>query len=258
MIIEEVLLKLQNELKKFIKKSPNLKHFLWDSFNDHRNRYKDDLDLIKKIHKDGKILDIGSNPFHLLFCLKELGLDVVGVDIDPKRFKSFINNYKLKVAKCNIESERLPFGNNTFGLIIFNEVFEHLRVDPIKALKEINRVLKPGGTLILTTPNLYAIHKIVMFNIGKSFNNAYHEFNQLNIYGYVGHIREYSTTEVRQFLEKSNFKVEGVIYRNPYSFFKYEGFKNPFLKTMGLIIDILMFLVPVWRRDQVILAKKVG
>ncbi len=250
-----LLLQLEEELDAFTKVNPSLRHFLWDSFNDHRNRYKEDLKLIDKYFKKGKILEVGSNPFHLIICLKKLDLDVVGVDINPEPFKSFINKYNLPIKKVNIETEKMPFRDNTFDFVIFNEVFEHLRINPIFALKEINRVLKPDGILLLTTPNLYAIHKIFMFNLGMSFNDAYDEFNKLNVYGYIGHFREYSAQEVKKFLEKTNFKIEKVIYRNDYSFFKYEGIKNIIFRLMGLAIDLLMKVNPYWRRHFAIIAK---
>lgn len=253
--MKNILKNLESELMIFVKQNPSFKHLLLDSFTDHKNRYKKDLELISKYFKGGKILDIGANPFHITFCLKQLGYEVVGVDIDPDRFKKFINQYDLTIKKANIEIEKLPFRNNTFDFVIFNEVFEHLRINPIFTLKEINRVLKPSGTLILTTPNLYAIHKILMFNLGRSFNDAYDEFNKLNIYGYMGHIREYSTKEIKKFLKNTNFKIEKVIYRNDYSFFKYPGFKNIFIKLIGLMINLLMIINPYWRRHIAFIAK---
>lgn len=252
-----VINQLEKELASFIKQNPTFKHLLWDSFNDHQTRYKKDLELINRYFKGGKILDIGANPFHLTFCLKQLGFEVTGVDINPYLFKSFLDKHNLVIKKTNIETEELPFKTNTFDFIIFNEVFEHLRINPIFTLKEINRVLKPGGILLLTTPNLYAIHKIFMFNLGKSFNNAYDEFNKLNIYGYMGHIREYSTSEIRKFLQNTNFKIENVVYRHDYSFFNYPGFNNIFIKFSGLMVDLLMMIIPHWRRHLVFIAKKI-
>lgn len=251
-----VILQLEKELTSFIKQNPKFKHLLWDSFNDHKDRYKKDLELINRYFKGGKILDIGANPFHLTFCLRQLGYEITGVDINPDPFKSFINKYNLVIKKANIETEELPFKTSTFDFIIFNEVFEHLRINPIFTLREINRVLKPGGILLLTTPNLYAIHKIFMFNLGKSFNDAYDEFNKLNVYGYMGHIREYSTKEIRKFLQNTNFKIENVVYRHDYSFFKYPGFNNIFIKSMGLVVDLLMMINPYWRRHIAVIATK--
>lgn len=254
---DDILLELEKDLDHFTKENPSLRHLLWNSFNDHKKRYKKDLEVINKYFKGGKILDLGASPFHITYCLKQWGFDVTGVDINPDSFTAFLKKYELDIKKANIETEKLPYKNNTFDFIIFNEVFEHLRINPILTLKEINRVLRPGGILLLTTPNLYAIHKILMFNLGRSFNDAYDEFNKLNIYGYMGHIREYSTKEVRKFLKNTNFKIETVIYRNDYSFFKYPGFKNIFIKLIGLMVDLLMMVNPYWRRHLAFIAKKI-
>ncbi len=53
----------------------------------------------------------------------------------------------------NIENDRFPFSDNVFDLVIFAEIIEHLLNDPCRVMREIKRVLKPNGTLILTTPN---------------------------------------------------------------------------------------------------------
>lgn len=248
---------LENDLKNFIQVNPKLTHLIYDSFLDHKNRYKNDLKLIKKYYKGGKVLDIGASPYHMMYCLKKLNVDVLGVDLNPELLKQFINQHKLVVKKCNIETTRLPFTRNSFDLVIFSEVFEHLRTNPTFVLKEINRVLKPRGVLFLTTPNLYAIHKILMFNLGRGFNDAYDEFNKLDLYGYMGHIREYSTAEMKKFLEKADFSIESISYHNHYNFFGYEGFKGKILLSLaGLVLDVLMKVNPYWRRHQAIVSRK--
>ena len=67
----DILLKLEKELDSFTKENPSLKHILYDSFNDHKNRYKKDLELFEKYFKGGKILEVGASPFHLTCCLKK-------------------------------------------------------------------------------------------------------------------------------------------------------------------------------------------
>ena|SRR3989344_5778631 len=254
----EIFGQLEEDIKRFIKKYPQTAHLLYDSFVDHKNRYKKDLEIFQQNFKGGTVLDLGANPFHLMYCLKKLGINVAGVDINPDNLKKFISQFGLLVVKCDIEKEKLPFSNNSFDFIILNEVFEHLREKPIFVLTEIHRVLKKGGILLLTTPNLYALHKILMFNLGMSINDAYQEFNKLNLYGYIGHIREYSTKEIKKFLENTGFQIKKVIYQNHYSFFKYPGFKNNFiLRLAGLMIDLVMILVPFWRRHQIFIAKKI-
>jgi SAM-dependent methyltransferase len=56
------------------------------------------------------------------------------------------------------DAARLPFHDATFDTVLSTEVLEHVS-DPARCVVELNRVLRPGGTLILTTPFLYWIHE---------------------------------------------------------------------------------------------------
>ncbi len=179
----------------------------------HRQRFISDLLLVRKHHTSGKILEIGSHPYHLTYAMKRLGYDVVGLDIDPQRYDHFIRKHGLSVIKSDIETDPLPFEDNTFNLILFNEVFEHLRIDPIRTLIEINRVSRPGGIMILSTPNLYALHRILLFLVGRGIKDPYGAFKQMHDVGHMGHIREYSVKEVKKFLTNTGWKVEAVHYR---------------------------------------------
>ncbi|HEX6977540.1 MAG TPA: methyltransferase domain-containing protein [Patescibacteria group bacterium] len=251
--------KLQKEVEIFIETNPDIADFMWTSFVDHKNRYINDLSLINKYFKKGKskkVMEIGSLPCHMTYCLKEMGFNTFGIDINPKVLSKFIRKCNLDVRKCDIEKQRLPFPDNYFDNILFNEVFEHLRIDPLSTLKEINRVMKPKGIMILTTPNLYALHKIIMFNTGKGFNNAYIEFEKLSKYGYMGHIREYSVNEVKNILEKSGFKVKKVEYKLYNYFHTNKLFSNPYKKVFAYLLDYAMGMVPRFRPGQIFIATK--
>lgn len=217
-------------------------------FNEHRNRYYSDLEIIETNLKGGKILEIGSVPCHMTCSMKKLGYSVTGIDIDPERSKQLIDKYNLKIIKCDIEKEKLPFKSNTFDLIVFNEVFEHLRIDLISTMKEINRVLRVGGKLILSTPNLYSLIKIIKFNLGRGFNNPYYEFEKLHRIGHMGHIREYSTNEVKEFLKKTGFQVKEV---------KYKTHSEMNQRFIGFIFNIIYKIIPRLNSTQIIISEKV-
>jgi ubiquinone/menaquinone biosynthesis C-methylase UbiE len=103
-----------------------------------------------------KVLDLGARRSPYTRSLPGL---VVGVDLpsadDAKlgfnvhNLNQFINGQKLAVLGSG---EDLPFKPNTFDTVLMIEVIEHISGD-LKALKEIFTVLKPGGTLVLSTPN---------------------------------------------------------------------------------------------------------
>ena len=102
----------------------------------------------------GKIaLDIGCRDGYWSERLKSRGFEVQALDLDPTY---------TKAIKYDVENG-LPFGSQSFDLVWCTEVIEHL-YKPKYLLNEIERVLKPGGMVILTTPNsgwwLYSITKL--------------------------------------------------------------------------------------------------
>ncbi len=181
--------------------------------HNHKKRYLHDIQLIKKNYQTGKILELGSAPYHLTYILKEMDLPVTGVDISPERFTKFIQSQNLDIIKCNIDNEKLQFTDNSFHLILFNEIFEHLRINPIATLREINRVLHPDGILILTTPSLYSIRNVVYLMLGKGFDDPYDQFKRLEDIGHMGHVREYTGKQVKKFLINTGFKSKDMQFK---------------------------------------------
>ena len=94
-------------------------------------------------HKtDLKVLDLGcgNSPYASLFSNR------VGFDFEMNRGVDVIG-----------DAHNLPFENESFDMILCSEVLEHL-IDPKKAISEMNRVLKFGGKLVLTTRFIFPIH----------------------------------------------------------------------------------------------------
>ena len=100
-----------------------------------------------------RCLDIGPGTGRWVQFLKREGAAyLAAADISPVclgRCAPFCD----AVRQVNIEREDLPWDNQTFDVVLFFEIIEHL-VDCGKAVAEIMRVLKPGGMLLLSTPNL--------------------------------------------------------------------------------------------------------
>ena len=244
--INKILSNLESSLELI---NPELREWSLKYFLNHKNRYLNDLRVISTYYNKGKILEVGSIPCHLTYCLKNMGYDITGIDIDPNRASQFIREKELKIIKCDIEFEKMPLKDNEFDLVMFNEVFEHLRINPILTLREINRIMKTNSILILTTPNLYSLEKIVFFNTGRGFNNPYEEFNKLNTLGHAGHIREYSTKEIKQFLNNTGFKVLKVEYTD------YGKIKWRF-NLKDIIKKNFHGTIPSLKTSQIIIAKK--
>jgi SAM-dependent methyltransferase len=74
---------------------------------------------------------------------------VVGVDLDPRVASRFHSEFHLGSLGA------LPFDPESFDLVFCEYVVEHLG-DPLEAFREIQRVLRPGGRVLVLTPNLYS------------------------------------------------------------------------------------------------------
>lgn len=182
-------------------------------FRTQRLRFASDLDIIKRHYQGGEILEVGSVPCHMTVLLKKLGYPVVGLDPRPESSTHLINKFGLDIRRCDIEKEPLPFEDSSFGFVLFTEVFEHLRIDPIFTMSELRRVLKDDGRIIVSTPNLYASKMIVRFILGRGLFSPYEQFHMLSTHGFMGHVREYSPAEMREFMERTGFRVEEHLFR---------------------------------------------
>lgn len=200
-------------------------HILLDWFQTyargHRIRLAFDIDyLIQYVPQERNILEVGAIPLILTGALNKFAYNIYGVDIAPNRFQSAATKLKLDIKKCDVELEILPFPDNFFDAILFNEVFEHLRVNIIFTMKEVLRVLKPNGILFISTPNLKSLEGIINFNFrSKAYSCAgeiYSEYDKLQTIGHMGHVREYTTLEISQFVQQLGFSIQGLIYRGQY------------------------------------------
>lgn len=214
----------------------------------HEQRYLADLALIQALAPAGEILEIGAAPCHMTALLKLSGYPVVGVDLEPERVRPFIEQLGLDVRPCDIERAALPFGDDSFACAMLCETFEHLRIDPAFVLSELNRVMRPGAALLLTTPNVYSLPSLGRFLRGHSVADPLEEFGKLRSLGHMGHVREYSAREVVRFLQASGFVVHSIDYRY---------YPWPVLSLKKRLLRLAYRLAPKrFRRDIVIIARK--
>lgn len=98
----------------------------------------------------GKVLDIGCGDGYIATHIKG---DITGIDIS-KKLVEIARKRRIKAGVGN--AEKLRFPNNSFDTIIILDTLEHLK-NPLKCLKEVKRVLKKRGTLLLTVPSLFGM-----------------------------------------------------------------------------------------------------
>lgn len=122
------------------------------------------LELLE-INPVAKILDVGcgDGKKSVLFKNKVRSKSIIGIDGVAKRL-SVAKRIGVETKFVDIE-KKWPFANNFFDVVISNQVIEHL-VDLDHFIKEIKRVLKPGGYCVISTENLASWHNIFALLIG--------------------------------------------------------------------------------------------
>jgi ubiquinone/menaquinone biosynthesis C-methylase UbiE len=139
----------------------------------------------------GWLLDAGCGTGALLSELhqQEPGSHLVGLDVEPRALRYARQRGEFALVQARLEA--LPFRSDTFHAITALDVLEHLP-DDRPALRELRRVLKPDGVLILTVPAyrfLWSKHDIALH-----------------------HYRRYTARELRARLHEAGFEVRKLSY----------------------------------------------
>ncbi len=183
-------------------KAPS-KMYFYESFAHEFDSKMNMYDTLKRIHtfydellteniQGKKVLDAGCGTGFFSQKAAERGALVTSMDLGE--------NLLAQVAK-KCDSTRvvgsileMPFENNTFDIVVSSEVIEHIPT-PLKAIDEIHRVLKPGGTLVLSTPN-----KLWYFSIWIA--------NKLKLRPYQGLENWVWRGELKKKLKQTGFEIE--------------------------------------------------
>jgi 2-polyprenyl-3-methyl-5-hydroxy-6-metoxy-1,4-benzoquinol methylase len=184
-------------------------------FETSRPRYEYTLALALD-QQGGRVLDLGCSPGHLAMALTKAGFEVQGVDLNAVWLAKYAPGWaeRLRITHVDIEQERLPFPDESFDLVIFTEVLEHIAVtDPRVVLQEIRRVLAPGGRMLLSTPNVANLSNVAALIRGENVFWPPEIF-----YGSVDrHNREYAPHELLELVERAGFASHALDYMNTWS-----------------------------------------
>ncbi|MEP6623293.1 MAG: methyltransferase domain-containing protein [Acidimicrobiia bacterium] len=166
---------------------------------------------------EGDCLELGANPYFQTLCLQQCtGLrltlanyfgedygDTLTQDLhywDPAT-RSDVTT-PMTSSLFNTEEAPFPWPDASFDVVLFCEIIEHLLRDPVAVMREIRRVLRPGGTLIMTTPNVARLENVMRLVEGANIYDAY------SAYPYGRHVREYTRHELVALLHFMGFEVE--------------------------------------------------
>lgn len=124
------------------------------------------------------------------------------VSLDGERFT-------CEVDLFDAERDRFPYPDAHFDTVLCCELLEHLTADPMHMMSEIHRILKPGGHLVLTTPNIGSLRAIAALLAGyhPGFFPAYIKPAEAGAETDARHNREYTAREIYLLFHDSGFDM---------------------------------------------------
>jgi ubiquinone/menaquinone biosynthesis C-methylase UbiE len=183
---------------------------------------------------EGKsVLDIGiGEGFFSRLCIQKKARTISLDFADPMIQYHRENNPDFTLVQA--DAQYLPFKTESFDTILALDVIEHLPSPP-DFLNEVNRVLKTGGRLILTTPNTGNIIEETLKMPFRVLSKVFPFEMREKDADHCTHIKEFSVRELRALLKTSNFKIrkfdtfnENILYKTLDPVFSHS---LPFLKA---------------------------
>lgn len=160
------------------------------------------------IGNNDKILDVGCGDGILMYFIRNNSKKVYGIDNSGKELQN-ARKRGMIVKKVDLDREKIPFIASSFDCMVCLDVIEHVK-DPEKLLREINRVSKVGGKLILATPNVrftnHLFDLVIMGRFPKTSTDP-------SLYD-GGHLHFFTYGDIIELLKKTGFriaKIEGII-----------------------------------------------
>ena len=212
--------------------------------------------LAKLPIRGGKLLDIGCADGNLSLMAKEvlIAKEVYGLDVSTECLQE-ARKKGVKTFKVDVNRDRFPLEADSFDVIIASEILEHC-ILPANLLREAYRVLKTGGYLILSTPNLASFYDrfLLLFGSQPLSLEASYEYpsagklkiafgprggQRKSFEGDPGHIRCMSYRATKDLLRHFNFKIKNVTAYN----WSHSSVKVP-IRFLTIALDRFFSFIP--------------
>ncbi len=174
----------------------------------------------------GDVLDIGPFYGYIPFVLRDRATSYQVLEGDDPAAYPLVPLYKKRSIDCSFvdlfemfgpiktSTHKLPFPDASFDTILCWETMEHFNFNPVKFIRELHRILRPGGKVCITVPNRASFQSLVSLLFGRAENHvidSYYQFEDYESNGkkafYGFHWREYTAPEQRLAFTRAGFKV---------------------------------------------------
>ena len=204
----------------------------------------------------GSILEIGSFLGPVSISLKRIGYSVCALDVPEfhrsSSLRSLFEKNGIRFDGLDLRQPQLPYESNSFNAVIICEVIEHLNFNPLPVLKEINRVLRPGGYIYVGMPNQSTVVNRLKLLLGKSIRDSIDHFSRQldsndNMIIWL-HWREYTLSETIRLIETMGFETI-----KKYYFVERVQWRSSVLKKM---LKAVLYAYPSFRPNHVVIGRK--
>lgn len=207
-----------------MKAEEKLYQVIWENRNPDMPIYLDKgsrSDVALQLLDEGsRLLDVGCGAGALCYFAKKKYENIYGIDISENAL-NIAKKYNIITSKVNLNEERLPYEDNYFDAVTCLDVIEHV-FEPVEVIEEINRVLRKGGVLVISAPNIrYWQHIFSLIFRGKfpktSDNKEHYD---------GGHLHYFTYKDIESILKSCGFHITekcGVFNRNIFKEFSSPG-----------------------------------
>ena len=186
-------------------------------------------------HPAGRILDVGCTNGALLEPLVSTGWDCYGMELcsEPAQAAA-AKGVKVQVGDASMG---LPFDDRAFDVVVAGEIVEHM-TDDVAFLRELRRVTKPSGLVIITTPNLVSLGNRLLMFFGAMPRFAYAEY----------HYRIYNLSVLMARLRLAELTPQ-------YVWGSYVGISRTFSDVLGRVGEGIAYAMPSLSEHFVVITK---
>lgn len=158
----------------------------------------DGMPAVDRLPVEGRVLDVGAGTGDQVAELVRLGYDAIGLEPNAQAVAIALSRGR---PVHHGTAEAPPFEDASFDTVILSQVMEHL-VDPIAALSSLRRLLRPGGRLIVLTPNVQGVPRRLFGNEWAHWHPPYH-------------VHLFGRSQLRRAIAQAGYRVEQVATLTP-------------------------------------------
>ncbi len=169
-------------------------------------RHRAHAKLLDAVGTGNRVLDVGCSSGYLARPLAERGNTMVGIELDPEAARA-AEEFCERVLVGDVETMELPLEPGSFDVVLGGDVIEHLR-DPGATLARLRPFLRPGGRIVLSTPN------IANWAIRLSLLSGRWRYTERGILD-RSHTHLFTRATLVETLERAGYRVERIDFSVP-------------------------------------------